>query len=168
MTSVVLLLCGLLSVAPEPAAKAEDLAAYDAAKVKVGRDAEAHVKLALWCESHGLKAERVKHLALAVLADSKNALARGLMGLVAYQGKWDRPDQHAELLRRRDAGADLGRRAADRTWSTTTPCPTPAFPPSTPPPRWPRSDSGQTTAQPSTSAIAARRSPSRGATDSAR
>ena len=47
MTSVVLLLRGLLSVAPEPAAKAEDLAAYDAAKVKVGGDAETHVKLAL-------------------------------------------------------------------------------------------------------------------------
>ena len=93
MTSVVLLLCGLLGAAPEPTAKAEDLAAYDAAKVKVGRDAEAHVKLALWCESHGLKAERVKHLALAVLADPKNVAARGLMGLVAYAGRWANPDE---------------------------------------------------------------------------
>ena len=112
MTSVVLLLCGLLSASPEPAAKAEDLAAYDAAKVKVGRDAEAHVKLALWCESHGLKAERVKHLALAVLADSKNALARGLMGLVAYQGKWDRPDQVAEKVKGDGTLADYRARRA--------------------------------------------------------
>ena len=51
-----------------------------------------HVRLALWCEAHGLTAERLKHLSLAVLYDPSNTLARGLMGLVAYHGKWDRPD----------------------------------------------------------------------------
>ena len=35
----------------------------------------------------------MKHLAMAVLYDPSNGLARGLMGLVAYQGKWERPDQ---------------------------------------------------------------------------
>ena len=35
----------------------------------------------------------MKHLAMAVLYDPSNALARGLMGLVAYQGKWERPDE---------------------------------------------------------------------------
>ncbi len=35
----------------------------------------------------------MKHLAMAVLYDPSNALARGLMGLVAYQGKWTRPDE---------------------------------------------------------------------------
>ncbi len=39
-----------------------------------------------------MTAERVKHLAAAVLYDPKNALARGLMGLVSYNGKWERPD----------------------------------------------------------------------------
>ena len=34
----------------------------------------------------------MKHLAMAVLYDPSNGLARGLMGLVAYQGKWARPD----------------------------------------------------------------------------
>ncbi len=38
-------------------------------------------------------AERMKHLAMAVLYDPSNGLARGLMGLVAYQGKWERPDE---------------------------------------------------------------------------
>ena len=52
----------------------------------------AHIRLALWCEAHGLTAERLKHLSLAVLYDPANTLARGLMGLVAYHGKWDRPD----------------------------------------------------------------------------
>jgi len=75
-----------------PAAKSADLAAYQTALGKVGRDAEAHVRLALWAEAHGLTAERVKHLALAVLYDPSNTLARGLMGLVAYHDKWDRPE----------------------------------------------------------------------------
>lgn len=39
-----------------------------------------------------MTAERVKHLAMAVMYDPSNALARGLMGLVAYKGKWDRPE----------------------------------------------------------------------------
>jgi hypothetical protein len=32
-------------------------------------------------------AERLKHLGLAILADPANALARGLLGMVEYQGK---------------------------------------------------------------------------------
>jgi hypothetical protein len=80
----------------EPAPAAVDRAAehstYQTAKKEAGRDAQAHVRLALWCEAHGMSAERVKHLATAVLYDPSNALARGLMGLVAYQGKWQRPE----------------------------------------------------------------------------
>ena len=40
-----------------------------------------------------MTAERMKHLAAAVAQDPSNALARGLLGLVAYNGKWERPDQ---------------------------------------------------------------------------
>ncbi len=40
-----------------------------------------------------MSAERLKHLAMAVLYDPSNGLARGLMGLVAYQGKWERPEE---------------------------------------------------------------------------
>ena len=47
---------------------------YQAAQAKAGHDAKAHVKLALWCQSHGLGAERMKHLAMAVLYDPTNAL----------------------------------------------------------------------------------------------
>ena len=50
------------------------------------------MKLALWCEAHGLTAERTKHLALATLLDPLHATARGLLGLVSYQGKWQSPD----------------------------------------------------------------------------
>jgi hypothetical protein len=69
-----------------------DRPAYEQARKEAGRDAQAHVRLALWCEAHGMTAERMKHLALAVMYDPSNALARGLMGLIAYQGKWGRPD----------------------------------------------------------------------------
>src|SRR5262249_39783568 len=57
-----------------------------------GRDPEAQIKLALWCEAHGLSAESVKHLALTVLTDPDNAKARGLMGLVDFGGRWQRPE----------------------------------------------------------------------------
>ena len=96
MLSILVVCFGLIAAddgalsAPKDSA---DRAAYEAAQAKAGRDAKAHVRLALWCESHGLGAERMKHLAMAVLYDPSNALARGLMGLVAYQGKWERPDQ---------------------------------------------------------------------------
>jgi hypothetical protein len=76
-----------VQVAPKP-----DLTAYDDASAHAGKSADAHIRLALWCEARGLTAERVKHLALAVLYDPANVLARGLLGLVAYHGKWDRPD----------------------------------------------------------------------------
>ena len=76
-----------------------DRMAYEAARVQAGRDANAHVKLALWCEQHGLTAERAKHLALAVLNDPRNAMARGLMGLVLDQGAWRRPEDVSAKLK---------------------------------------------------------------------
>ncbi len=95
MLSIVLICSVLVAAAdggPSNPADPADLAAYEAAQAKAGRDARAHVRLALWCESHGLNAERMKHLAMAVLYDPSNGLARGLMGLVVHQGKWDRPE----------------------------------------------------------------------------
>jgi len=103
MASVVLVVCGLVAWGAEAGATAPDLAAYDAARAGVGRGADAHVKLALWCEARGLKAERLKHLALAVLIDPKNATARGLMGLVDYRGRWNRPEAVAEKVKADEA-----------------------------------------------------------------
>lgn len=76
---------------------------YEEARSHVGRGSDAHVKLALWCEAHGLNAERVKHLALAVLADPANVTARGLLGLVSYRGRWERPDSVSQSLRTDEA-----------------------------------------------------------------
>src|SRR3954449_5931865 len=70
-----------------------NLPAYEAAKQQAERTADAQVKLALWCEAHGLSAERLKHLTLATLLDPSHAAARGLLGLVSYGGKWQHPDE---------------------------------------------------------------------------
>ncbi len=77
--------------AVEPSAT-PDLAGYEAVKAAAGKGSTAQVNVALWCEAHGLSAERIKHLALAVISDPKNATARGLLGLVEYRNKWERPE----------------------------------------------------------------------------
>ena len=108
------------------------MAAYETARSRAGRDADAHVRLALWCESHGLESERWKHLAIAVLADPAHATARGLMGLLTYRGAWKSPDavrdqvgsdpEYASVLAayngRRDKMADT----ADAHWKMALWC----------------------------------------------
>ena len=69
------------------------LAAYQEARDHVGRDADAHARLALWCESQGLSSERQKHLAIAVLTDPAHARTRGLLGQVAFRGRWQSPEE---------------------------------------------------------------------------
>ncbi|MDG3003400.1 polymorphic toxin-type HINT domain-containing protein [Paludisphaera mucosa] len=71
---------------------AGDLQDYRESAAELGRDADAHVRLALWCESRGLAAERLKHLTRAVLIDPENQAARGLLGMIARDGKWVRPE----------------------------------------------------------------------------
>jgi hypothetical protein len=102
MLQVLIVSVSLLAQQPAPAAADQPksdktlsqspLAAYQELTQKTGRDAESQVRLALWCEANGLNAERVRHLARAVLTDPSNSLARGLLGLVADQGRWKRPD----------------------------------------------------------------------------
>ncbi|WP_435020613.1 polymorphic toxin-type HINT domain-containing protein [Tundrisphaera sp. TA3] len=92
------------------AAPAAPLAEYEAKRAEAARDPDAQVRLALWCEAHGLQAQRFRHLALAVLADPSHATARGLMGLVAYRGKWQSPEAVADKLK---ADADRARLLAE-------------------------------------------------------
>lgn len=73
--------------------------AYQAARAAAGRSAEAQTRLALWCEAHGLDAQRTQHLAVALLADPKHHLARALMGLVREGDRWLRPETVPEQLR---------------------------------------------------------------------
>ena len=69
------------------------LAEYDERASHV-RDAEGHVKLALWCERKGLVPERQKQLVLAALGS--NATARGLLGQVADGERFHRPETIAQ------------------------------------------------------------------------
>jgi hypothetical protein len=102
-----LVLASVLLSAPQnslpPDLPQGDQLAYEEAKTRAGLDPEANVRLALWCEAHGLRAERLKHLALAVLNDPSNAAARGLLGLVAYRGDWKTPEAVAADARRDEA-----------------------------------------------------------------
>ncbi len=87
-------LCLSASPAPE-AARAE----YRSKKALMARTADAQVELALWCESKGLMAERDTHLARAILRDPSHSIARGLLGQVQHQGRWQRPEAVADSLR---------------------------------------------------------------------
>ncbi len=91
--TLALVCAGLIAAFPMPDASPPDVSrAYEEVRSQAGRSPDDQVRLALWCEAHGLTAERLNHLALAVLADPKHATARGLMGLVALDGRWLRPD----------------------------------------------------------------------------
>ena len=56
----------LSTTGPHPSIKARHRCLPDEAAGQGRQDADAQVRLALWCEAHGLRAERMKHLALAV------------------------------------------------------------------------------------------------------
>jgi hypothetical protein len=103
-------LLGADPVASPEGARPGVAAAYSRAAACAGRDAEAHARLALWCEANGLTAERTKHLALAVMTDPGHALARGLLGLVDDGGRWRRADDVAGRVR---ADAALSATLAD-------------------------------------------------------
>ena len=59
----------VISISGDPSTSSPDLKTYHALNAKAGKDPQAQVKLALWCEARGLNAERLKHLAQAVLSD---------------------------------------------------------------------------------------------------
>ncbi len=119
MISTLLLCCAMLGEgAGATAVTPEDRAVYEAAQTATGRNAAAQVKLALWCESHGLSAERVKHLALAIASDPSNVLARGLAGLVSFQGKWSKPQDVGNEIKNDAAYQALIREYLDRRLRT--------------------------------------------------
>jgi hypothetical protein len=94
----------------DPASPPDAAATYREAREKAGRSPEEQVKLALWCEAHGLTTERLHHLTLAILTDPTNATARGLMGLVLHEGRWRRPEAVTDKVK---ADAELAAKLAD-------------------------------------------------------
>jgi hypothetical protein len=134
MVSAFLLSCALAGAASPADVQPSraDLDSYEAARTKAGHDADTQVKLALWCEAHGLSAERIKHLARAILINPNHVAARGLLGLVESGGKWQKPaevgqqlasdpqakEQIGEYLKRRAATPDK----ADSQWKLAQWC----------------------------------------------
>jgi HEAT repeat protein len=115
MVEILLLGAVLCAAGPASDSGSNPRAEYDTLRATVGRDPDAHVKLALWCEAHGLEAERVKHLAQAVLIAPDHALARGLLGLVRQGARWAAPDRAKadEALATRLAEYNARREALD-------------------------------------------------------
>ena len=113
---------------PGPSQRGMDLPAYAAAKTRAGSDPDSNVRLALWCEAHGMEAERLQHLSAALLANPAQATARGLLGLVSYRGDWRTPDAVArqaeadKLLAQYNAEREQTPETADGHWKLALWC----------------------------------------------
>ena len=94
MTAIVLMCAGILGFSSPNDSEYE--AASAAAEHQ--RDIGAHLKLAIWCETHGMDTERQKHLQSALSIDPQNAAAHGMIGLVTYGGRWMSPEQVGEVV----------------------------------------------------------------------
>ena len=82
-----------------------DKRSFETAKTEAGNDPAKLVKLALWCEQHGMRAEQRTVLDKVVTLDPKNAMARGLLGQVSYQGRWESPEAVTKRMKEDEAHA---------------------------------------------------------------
>jgi hypothetical protein len=117
-----LIVCGaLLTAAQEPAENPAGtssdpgtpaaLAEYNALKQKTPRTADAHWKLGLWCERHGLKAEAELEFLAVIRLDPRRDSAWKKLGMEKSNGRWVRPEEAAAERREADA-----QRKADAKW----------------------------------------------------
>src|SRR5262249_39054972 len=84
-----LIACWLSAAVPGDSPTPDDEAsAYEAAAAKAGRSASAHIRLASWCELHGMHVERHKHLGIALELEPENPAVHGLLGQVFEGGEW--------------------------------------------------------------------------------
>jgi tetratricopeptide (TPR) repeat protein len=74
----------------------EALAKYNELKEKAPRTVAAQLKLAAWCEEHGLKAEAYVHYAEVVRLDPKREAAWRKLGYKKYGNRWLTDAQIAE------------------------------------------------------------------------
>ncbi|RUL86710.1 polymorphic toxin-type HINT domain-containing protein [Tautonia sociabilis] len=105
--------------------------AYQAASRAAGRDPDAQVRLALWCEANGRRADAMRHLALAVLVAPDHFAARGLMGQVRRGASWRRPAEvasepddaaHAALREEYEGRRSRMEETADAHWKLALWC----------------------------------------------
>jgi hypothetical protein len=72
----------------EPSPDVTDRAAFDREAERVGRDADAHVRLALWAEQAGWADDRARHLSVALLLNPGHPMARAMLGQVWDGRRW--------------------------------------------------------------------------------
>jgi hypothetical protein len=96
MLCFTLLSCWLLTATPGDSPTPEELSAYQAAAAKAGENVAAHIRLASWCELHGMQIERHKHLGIALELAPDNPAVHGLLGQVFDNGEWRMPQAVVE------------------------------------------------------------------------
>jgi hypothetical protein len=85
---------------------------YEKLRQATPADAASQIQLALWCEKNGIKQERARHLAKALLTDPENVLARSLMGQVKDGEEWKTPEDIAQDVAGDEARAEYRARRA--------------------------------------------------------
>ena len=94
MVHAILLRCVILGDGDKPAdPSTANRLTYAAARVKAGKDAAAHVQLALWCEAHGMTAERIEHLNLATSLEASNVLAAACLDWSIFRANGPSPNK---------------------------------------------------------------------------
>ncbi len=88
--------CWLFLAVPGDSPTPEELSAYQAAAAKAGANVSAHIRLASWCELHGMHLERHKHLGIALDLAPDNAAVHGMLGQVFDGGEWRMPQAVVE------------------------------------------------------------------------
>jgi hypothetical protein len=96
MLHIAMVSCWLLTAMPGDAPTPEELRVYQAAVAKAGENVAAHIRLASWCELHGMQVERQKHLGIALELAPENPTVHGLLGQVADNGYWRVPQAMVE------------------------------------------------------------------------
>ncbi len=76
---------------------------FEAAKTAAGTNPAKLVKLSLWCEAHGLRDEQRAVLEEAVRLDPNHKAARGLLGQVSYQRRWETPESVSRQVKDDDS-----------------------------------------------------------------
>jgi hypothetical protein len=93
---------GRISLAADQVANVEVLSPvmrqYVALLPRMPETAEGIWKMAEWCRTSGLDAEREKHLEELLKLDPDHAEARHALGYNKVDGKWIRPDEHMRSL----------------------------------------------------------------------